>query len=203
MAGESKYNEEMAAGGGEELHPVDQDQDQDALTEAARLRAEVAELQAAIEAGDFDITAFLSEYKAAQTTAADAECRALRVQADFDNFRRRTRREAEEAGKRAQRDLVCSLLPVLDNLERAITQMANSPAKDGVVMIHRQLLDTLQGVGLSEIAAEGQPFDPNFYQAVAEQSAAVAQKGKVTQVLQKGYLFDDKLLRPAMVHVGK
>lgn len=201
MADQSKYDEEMAAGGREELRPADQVQNDHASTDEARLRAEAAELQAAIEAGDFDIMAFLTEYQEAQSVAADAESRALRVQADFDNYRRRTRREAEEAGRRGARDLICTILPVVDNLERAIALMPEDSGKDGVVMIYRQLMDVLTCAGLSDIEALGADFDPNFHQAVAEDAAGP--KGKVTLVLQKGYLFDDKLLRPAMVHVGK
>jgi len=201
MAEQTKYNEEMAAGGGEELRPADQVQNERASTDEAKLQAEAAELQAAIEAGDFDIMAFLTEYQAAQAAAAEAESRALRVQADFDNYRRRNRREAEEAGRRAVRELICNILPVLDNLERAISLMPDDSGKDGVVMIYRQLMEVLGCAGLSDIGALGADFDPNFHQAVAEDAAG--QKGKVTLVLQKGYLFDDKLLRPAMVHVGK
>ncbi|NLF79921.1 MAG: nucleotide exchange factor GrpE [Clostridia bacterium] len=201
MAEQRKYHEEMAAGGGEQLRPADQAQGMHAPTDEARLRAEAAELQSAIEAGDFDIMAFLTEYQKAQSVAADAESRALRVQADFDNYRRRTRREAEEAGKRGARELICNILPVIDNLERAIALMPDDSGKDGVLMIYRQLMDALACAGLSEIAALGADFDPNFHQAVAEDAAGP--KGKVTLVLQKGYLFDDKLLRPSMVHVGK
>ena len=81
--------------------------------------------------------------------------------------------------------------------------MPDDSGKDGVTMIYRQLMDVLGCAGLKEVATEGVAFDPNFHQAVAEDDAGAEQKGKVTQVLQKGYLFDDKLLRPAMVHVGK
>lgn len=174
----------------------------DSAETAAPDSPELADLKAAIAAGDFDIKEFLDQYKAAQAAQEEAEARALRVQADFDNFRRRSRKDAEEAGQRANAELISTLLPVLDNFERALAMMQQSADRDGVEMIFKQLQQLLSNAGLQEIAAEGADFDPNLHQAVLQEEVAAERKGKVLMVLQKGYQIGDKLLRAAMVQVG-
>jgi molecular chaperone GrpE len=163
---------------------------------------EAEELKAAIASGDFDINDFLSQYKEALAAREEAETRALRVQADFDNFRRRSRKDTEESGKRAAGELICCILPILDNFERALNLMEDSSDKEGVGLIYRQLYAVLENAGLHEIEALGAEFDPNLHQAVTQEPADNESKGKVLMVLQKGYMFEDKLLRPAMVQVG-
>ncbi|MBS1348637.1 MAG: nucleotide exchange factor GrpE [Firmicutes bacterium] len=163
---------------------------------------EANELKAAIEAGDFDINDFLTQYKEAISAKEEAEARALRVQADFDNFRRRSRKETEEAGKRANADLITTILPVLDNFERALKMMQESAERDGVEMILKQMQQVLENVGLQEIEAQGAVFDPNIHQAVLQEAVDDERKGKVLMVMQKGYLLGDKLIRAAVVQVG-
>lgn len=196
MSDEKKQNES----------PVEEiNQNEAPCKETEENSASVSEAEAlkdAIEAGDFDINDFLFQYKDALAASEEAETRALRVQADFDNFRRRSRKDMEEIGKRAVGDLICCLLPILDNFERALSMMADSPDKEGVGMIYKQLYAALENVGLREIEALGVVFDPNIHQAVAQESADEDSKGKVLSVLQKGYMLEDKLLRPAMVQVG-
>ena len=169
---------------------------------AAPNNQEADELKAAIEAGDFDINDFLTQYKEAISAKEEAEARALRVQADFDNFRRRSRKETEEAGKRANADLITTILPVLDNFERALKMMQESADRDGVEMIFKQLQQVLENAGLQEIEAEGAAFDPNIHQAVLQETVEDERKGKVLMVMQKGYLLGDKLIRAAVVQVG-
>ena len=166
---------------------------------AVEKNQELEDLKAAIDAGDFDINEFLSQYKEALAAKDEAEARALRVQADFDNFRRRSRKEAEEAGQRANADLIATILPVLDNFERALSMMQASADRDGVEMILKQMLEN---AGLHEIEAEGAVFDPNIHQAVLQESVEDERKGKVLMVMQKGYLLGDKLIRAAVVQVG-
>lgn len=163
---------------------------------------EANELKAAIEAGDFDINDFLTQYKEAISAKEEAEARALRVQADFDNFRRRSRKETEEAGKRANADLITTILPVLDNFERALKMMQESAERDGVEMILKQMQQVLENAGLQEIEAQGAVFDPNIHQAVLQEAVDDERKGKVLMVMQKGYLLGDKLIRAAVVQVG-
>lgn len=169
---------------------------------AAPNNQEADELKAAIEAGDFDINDFLTQYKEAISAKEEAEARALRVQADFDNFRRRSRKETEEAGKRANADLITTILPVLDNFERALKMMQESADRDGVEMIFKQMQQVLENAGLQEIEAEGAAFDPNIHQAVLQETVEDERKGKVLMVMQKGYLLGDKLIRAAVVQVG-
>ena len=166
---------------------------------AVEKNQELEDLKAAIDAGDFDINEFLSQYKEALAAKDEAEARALRVQADFDNFRRRSRKEAEEAGQRANADLIATILPVLDNFERALSMMQASADRDGVEMILKQMQEN---AGLHEIEAEGAVFDPNIHQAVLQESVEDERKGKVLMVMQKGYLLGDKLIRAAVVQVG-
>ncbi len=169
---------------------------------AAPNNQEADELKAAIEAGGFDINDFLTQYKEAISAKEEAEARALRVQADFDNFRRRSRKETEEAGKRANADLITTILPVLDNFERALKMMQESADRDGVEMIFKQMQQVLENAGLQEIEAEGAAFDPNIHQAVLQEIVEDERKGKVLMVMQKGYLLGDKLIRAAVVQVG-
>ena len=167
---------------------------------AVEKNQELEDLKAAIDAGDFDINEFLSQYKEALAAKDEAEARALRVQADFDNFRRRSRKEAEEAGQRANADLIATILPVLDNFE--LSMMQASADRDGVEMILKQMQQVLENAGLHEIEAEGAVFDPNIHQAVLQESVEDERKGKVLMVMQKGYLLGDKLIRAAVVQVG-
>ena len=169
---------------------------------AVEKNQELEDLKAAIDAGDFYINEFLSQYKEALAAKDEAEARALRVQADFDNFRRRSRKEAEEAGQRANADLIATILPVLDNFERALSMMQASADRDGVEMILKQMQQVLENAGLHEIEAEGAVFDPNIHQAVLQESVEDERKGKVLMVMQKGYLLGDKLIRAAVVQVG-
>lgn len=189
---------------------ADQEMKEENLEQAAALAEEATapnnqeadELKAAIEAGDFDINDFLTQYKEAVSAKEEAEARALRVQADFDNFRRRSRKETEEAGKRANADLITTILPVLDNFERALKMMQESADRDGVEMIFKQMQQVLENAGLQEIEAEGAAFDPNIHQAVLQETVEDERKGKVLMVMQKGYLLGDKLIRAAVVQVG-
>ncbi|WP_182535154.1 nucleotide exchange factor GrpE [Fontibacillus panacisegetis] len=132
--------------------------------------------------------------------------RLLRTQADFDNFRRRTQKEKEELGKYASAKLITELLPVVDNFERALstisdTTEAASYAK-GVEMILRQFEGILQTEGLTAMETVGQPFNPEYHQAIMQVESEDHEEGIIVEELQKGYLLKDKVLRPAMVKVS-
>ncbi len=169
--------------------------------EEEELSAEAREMREAILNGDFDVSDFLQQYKEAQSAKAEAEERSLRVQADFDNFRRRSRKDAEAAGEKGKGDFIIELLPVLDNFERAMGLMSDGPDKDGVDLILKQLQSVLANAGMTELDALDQDFDPNLHHAVLQEPSE-DKKGKVLMVLQKGYMLGDRLLRPAMVQVG-
>jgi len=127
-----------------------------------------------------------------------------RAQADFINYRRRSEQEKEEIGKFASSVLMLSLLPILDDLERALTSIPSNLAKlswvDGVRLIERKLQASLEAQGLSPIKALGEPFDPKFHEAAMH---GKGKEGIVIAELQKGYKLHDRVIRPAMVVVGE
>ena len=128
----------------------------------------------------------------------------LRMLAEFDNFRKRTAREKASMYDDGVVDAVTSILPVIDNLRRALDSDPNQDGSlyKGVDMILKQLMKTLGGMGIEEIAAQGQPFDPNYHFAVAHTQDSEYSENTVTEELQKGYRYKDKVLRHSMVKVA-
>ena len=126
-----------------------------------------------------------------------------RAQADFINYKRRSEQEKEEIGKFANSLLMLSLLPILDDLERAFTSIPPHQARltwvDGIRLIERKLQASLEAQGLSLIKAVGEPFDPKLHEAAMH---AKGKEGMVIEELQKGYKLQDRVIRPAMVVVG-
>ncbi|MFC1920813.1 nucleotide exchange factor GrpE [Chloroflexota bacterium] len=126
-----------------------------------------------------------------------------RVQADFVNYKRRSEQEAEERRKFANSALLISVLPILDDLERALAsvppEMEEESWIDGVRLISSKALADLQAQGLSPIQALGEPFDPNLHEAVRQDKG---EDGIVIEEVQKGYMFYDRVLRPSRVVVG-
>jgi molecular chaperone GrpE len=129
----------------------------------------------------------------------------LRLAADFDNYRKRVARDQADLARRANERLLNELLPVIDDLERALEAAAaheEATLEEGVRLVHRSLSGLLERHGLSEIEAEG-PFDPHVHEALLTQPAEGAEQGSVVQVLQKGYRLGDRVLRPARVIVAE
>jgi molecular chaperone GrpE len=147
-----------------------------------------------------------AEVKRLQDLADEYQGRALRAQADFDNFRRRTQKEKEELAQYATSKLVTELLSVLDNFERALVTTPSSPESEafvkGVDMIFRQLDGVLKSEGLTAMETVGQPFNPEYHQAIMQVESEEYEEGIVTEEVQKGYLLKDRVLRPAMVKVS-
>jgi molecular chaperone GrpE len=128
-----------------------------------------------------------------------------RVAAEFENYRKRAAREQADLVGRATERLVQQLLPVLDDLERALDAAAEheeAKLEEGVQLVQRSLAEALKREGLVEIAADG-PFDPHVHEALLSQPAEDAEPGTVLQVLQKGYRLGDRVLRPARVIVAE
>jgi len=126
-----------------------------------------------------------------------------RLAAEFDNYRKRVARDQQELAARAHERLVRELVPVLDDLERALEFAAaheEAQLEDGVRLVHRALADALAKEGLGEIATDGK-FDPHTQEALLSQPSE-AEEGTVIQVLQKGYLLGDRVLRPARVVIS-
>ncbi|MDD6144054.1 MAG: nucleotide exchange factor GrpE [bacterium] len=129
---------------------------------------------------------------------------AQRVQADFDNFRRRNQNVRKEAFDDGARTFATTLLPVIDNLERAIAAAQNSAdesLKSGVEMVYRQLVECFEKRGITAIDRLGEPFDPSLENAVMQGTADEGEPGTVCAVFQKGYQMEGMVLRHAMVKV--
>ncbi|MBI4328556.1 MAG: nucleotide exchange factor GrpE [Chloroflexi bacterium] len=127
-----------------------------------------------------------------------------RTAADFNNYKRRVEQERTDLGRYATAGSLASILPVLDDLERALAVVPDSLAKltwvDGVFLIYRKLLAILEAQGVREISTEDGRFDPRLHEAVAR---GEGEEGKLLQVFQKGYMLHDRVLRPALVEVGQ
>lgn len=156
-----------------------------------------------------EITVDEKDLKIAELEAklAEEDARYLRLRADYDNLARRTRLDREAAEKYRAQSLLTELLPVLDNLDRALqievtTEEAASLYK-GVQMVYDQLLAATEKEGLLIIPAEGESFDPNFHQAVMQEQDSEKETGIILRELQKGYQLKDRVLRPSMVSVNE
>lgn len=127
----------------------------------------------------------------------------LRLMADFQNYKRRTEKEKNDIYAFANEKIVSELLNVIDNFERALDAGNDGDSfVEGMNLIFKQLQGVLEKAGVVEIEALGQDFDPNFHHAVLTEDSAEYESGKVTGVLQKGYLLNNKVIRPSMVKVA-
>jgi molecular chaperone GrpE len=130
----------------------------------------------------------------------------VRLRADFDNYRRRTRQEMETIGDEANSKLIEKLLPVIDDLERALLAGADSPDQglySGVELVQRKLTDILFQEGLQPVPGVGSPFDPNVHEAIACENADADGIDIVVDELRRGYVFKDRLIRSSMVKTAK
>lgn len=128
----------------------------------------------------------------------------MRLQADFANYKRRTEAQKTEYVELGVKKIVNDLLPVLDNFERALDSIEEKDSTyDGILMIKNQLTDALKKEGIVEMKALGEEFDPTYHHAVLTEDSDEYDSGYVIEVLQKGYLINDKTLRPAMVKVSQ
>jgi molecular chaperone GrpE len=170
-----------------------------------------------VELTDEDVETVFAEESQAVDHAAEiqvltgkleeADNRYLRLQADFDNLRRRTRLEIEAVEKYRAQKLVTELLPALDNFERALKLEADheqtKSVLQGIEMVYRSLVDALKKEGVEAIEAVGKEFDPNFHQAVMTGEDENFGSNIVTDEFQKGYMLKDRVIRPSMVKVNQ
>lgn len=128
----------------------------------------------------------------------------LRAIADLDNMRKRVKREVEDAKFDVKQKVLKEMLPVVDNLERALEHVGKeaSPLAEGVQLVLRQFQTAFERLDVTPIEAAGQRFDPNLHDAISQEESDAA-PGTIVQVLQRGYRADDRLLRPALVIVAK
>lgn len=180
---EAEAAQEDAAEGSEEEAP------EEAASEAAAMQEEIEALKGQVE----KLTGDLQEKKD----------RLLRLQADFDNFRRRSAKEREEISAVVTQNFCKDMLPLLDNFERAMAAETRDVEafQKGVEMIFTQFQEVLRKNGLEQIEAVGQKFDPNFHQAVMRVEDPEKEDDTVAQELQKGYMVKGRVIRPSMVQV--
>ena len=131
--------------------------------------------------------------------------RLLRKTAEFDNYRKRIDRERQQVGEAAAADLLEELLPLVDDMERALRAEGSDTEaiRRGVELIHKQLLETLRKRGVRPIESLGADFDPHYHMAVAHEPAEGRRDGEILEEFRRGYMLGDRLLRPAMVKVAK
>ena len=132
--------------------------------------------------------------------------RLLRTVAEFDNYRKRIERDRRDQANALVADAIEELLPIIDDLERALEAPIGSDAevfRTGVELIHRQMTELLRQRGVKPIQTVGADFDPRFHQAVVQEDSAEHREGEVMEELRKGYTLGERLLRPAMVKVAK
>ena len=153
------------------------------------------------------------QLKEAQAKVADLEAkleetenRYLRLQADFDNSRRRARLDLESSEKYRAQKLITDLLPAIDNFERALKMESDheqvKSVLQGMEMVYRSILEALKNEGVEQIQAVGKEFDPNFHQAVMQVEVEGFESNMVVEEFQKGYILKDRVIRPSMVKVN-
>lgn len=156
---------------------------------------------------DLDVENILEKYNKKVEELEELSNRYLRLQADFNNFKRRTEKEKENSYQYAVQDIVTSLLPIIDNFDRAlkinIEESTLESLYKGVEMVYKQLIEVLEAKGLEEIKALGEAFDPNYHHAVAQEENDDYEENKIIEVFLKGYKIKDKVIRPSMVKVSK
>ena len=149
----------------------------------------------------------VSEIEQLKNELKETKEKYLRLVAEFDNFRKRTAREKIDVIQTASKDVLVSLLEVLDDADRAQLQIESSgdadQLKQGVVLVFNKLKNILQAKGVKKMEAKGSDFNPDLHEAVAEIAAGEKMRGKVVDVVQNGYYLNDKIIRFAKVVVGK
>jgi molecular chaperone GrpE len=155
-----------------------------------------------------EIDALRKELEEANSKAAENMDGWLRAQAEFQNYKKRVERDNEIMYAGMKGDIVKKVLPVLDDLERALQNRPAAAAEstawaNGIELIARKLQTILENEGVTRIAAEGAPFDPNFHEAISNESAEGIESGHVIAVVQNGYMLGERVIRPAMVRVAQ
>jgi molecular chaperone GrpE len=206
MTSKSKSSEGEAGAGEEGDSPVTIE-----VEEPEEGEAEAAEEEEGA-AGD-ELAALRQAKEEVEAKQKETYERLLRAVADLDNYRKRARRDIEDARVEAQSRVLKEMLPVIDNLERALDHASASAGDgqeadvrgilEGVTLVLRQFSQAFERCGVKAIEAMHQPFDPNVHEAVGQEETAEHSPGTVVQVLQKGYLIGERLLRPALVIVSR
>jgi molecular chaperone GrpE len=151
-----------------------------------------------------EIESLTSQLRDAETKVAEYKDGWARSQADFLNYKKRIERDSELTYVTMKGDIVKKILPVLDDLERALqNRTAGDPWANGIELIARKLQNVIESEGIKRIEAEGTEFDPNFHEAISHEPADGVKSGFVIGVVQNGYMLGDRVIRPALVRVAQ
>ncbi len=137
-----------------------------------------------------------------EDSVEDSDTRYMRLMADFQNYKKRIEKEKKDLYSYANEKIMTDLLAVIDNFDRALEQEAGEGFKEGMAMVFKQLSDVLTNSGLEEISALGEDFDHNLHNAVMTEDTDEYESGKVSEVIQKGYSLNGKVIRHSMVKVA-
>ena len=168
----------------------------------AEVKAEQKETKKKSKKVDSEIAELRAKLEEKEKELAAADDKYVRMLAEYDNFRRRSAKEREGIYSDAVSDSLKNILPVLDNLERATGFTEADKVQDGLSMILKSFKDTLEKMGVAEIEAQGATFDPNLHYAVLHVEDESFGESEIVEVLQKGYICKDKVIRYAMVKVA-
>jgi molecular chaperone GrpE len=156
------------------------------------------------EQANIEIETLLQRLEQAESQVAEHRDGWQRAQAEFVNYKNRIARDQEMSRVTMKGDIIKKILPVLDDLARALQ---NRPADEawagGIELIGRKFQSILESEGVTRIAAEGQPFDPNFHEAISHEPSDAVESGHVIAVVQNGYMLGDRVIRPALVRVAQ
>jgi molecular chaperone GrpE len=183
------------------VHPAESDEPVGAATNEAQAKA-------APIPEELSLPMLKERIAVVEGEKAEIYDRMLRIAADFDNWKKRARKDQTDGELRTKESVLCNFLEIVDSLERATALWADGKetdaksVRDGVELVLRQFLSKLQHYDVKPMAAAGVPFDPRMHEAVSQVPSADVTPGAVLHELQKGYLIGDKLLRPAMVVVA-
>lgn len=183
------------------------------MTENKKQEEQVEETQneAVAESENTEQLSAAAEREALKKKLAEAEAKSteyrdswMRSQAEFQNYKKRLERDNELTYVSMKGDIIKKVLPVLDDLERALqNRPADNSWASGIELIARKLQNVLESEGIKRIEAEGQEFDPNYHEAISHESADGVKSGFVIAVVQNGYMLGDRVLRPALVRVAQ
>lgn len=180
-------------------HGTKEDLESDGLVESTAQKRE-----AALES---EISALREQLQSKEIEAKNNHERFLRQAAELENYKKRMSRDRDDAIRFANENLIKDLLPILDNLERAVAHASGGdngkPLVEGVELVLRSLLDILGKYGVTQISAKGEPFDPTKHEAMAQVESDRHDANSVVEELHKGYMLRERLLRPALVSVAK
>jgi molecular chaperone GrpE len=181
--------------------------EEEVVEEQASESTETSNESEVVDEQHSEIDSLKAELEKVEKEKDDLYQKLLRVQADFDNYKRRSKKERENDLKYKSQDFALELLPVVDNFDRAlkveVTDDKMQSFVDGMNMVYRQLTNALEKAGVEEIKAEGEQFDPHMHQAVMQETDEEKEPNSVIEVLQKGYILKDRVIRPAMVKVNQ